>query len=103
MNRTANVGLIGCGRWGAFILRDLGMNALLMLPIRVDGRSWGLIELYEMRLRRFGADDIAVAQFLVTQAERRFEVVEKADSGKPRPRVYELPPDSARPSRPRTR
>ena len=25
----------------AFILRDLGMNALLMLPIRVGGRMWG--------------------------------------------------------------
>ena len=87
----------------AFILRDLGMNALLMLPIRVGGRSWGLIELYEMRLRRFGADDIAVAQFLVAQAERRFEVVEMAESGKPAPRVYELPPDADKPSRPRTR
>ena len=52
----------------AFILRDLGMNALLMLPIRVGGRVWGLIELYEMRLRRFAEDDIAVAQFLVSQA-----------------------------------
>jgi diguanylate cyclase (GGDEF)-like protein len=88
----------------AFILRDLGMNALLMLPLRVGGRSWGLVELYEMRLRRFGADDIAVAQFLATQAERRFEMVEQAERKKPRPRVYELPADSPpRPSRPRTR
>ena len=87
----------------AFILRDLGMNALLMLPIRVGGRSWGLVELYEMRLRRFGADDIAVAQFLVAQAERRFEVVEKAEGERPRPRVYELPPAPGKPSRPRTR
>jgi diguanylate cyclase (GGDEF)-like protein len=87
----------------AFILRDLGMNALLMLPIRVRGRSWGLVELYEMRLRRFGADDIAVAQFLVAQAERRFETVEQAELERPRPRVYELPADSPKPSRPRTR
>ena len=87
----------------AFILRDLGMNALLMLPIRVGGRSWGLIELYEMRLRRFGPDDVAVAQFLVAQAERRFEVVARAEGDGPRPRVYELPPDSDKPSRPRTR
>jgi diguanylate cyclase (GGDEF)-like protein len=87
----------------AFILRDLGMNALLMLPIRVAGRSWGLVELYEMRLRRFGQDDIAVAEFLVTQAERRFETVQSAESRKPRPPVYELPSDVDRPSRPRTR
>ena len=87
----------------AFILRDLGMNALLMLPIRVGGRSWGLVELYEMRLRRFGADDIAVAQFLVAHAERCFETAEQAELEKPRLRVYELPADSPKPSRPRTR
>lgn len=87
----------------AFILRDLGMNALLMVPIRVGGRSWGLVELYEMRHRRFGEDDIAVAQFLVAQAERRLEVVASADAEKRRPRVYELPPDAGKPSRPRTR
>jgi hypothetical protein len=87
----------------AFILRDLGMNALLMLPVRVGGRSWGLVELYEMRHRRFGPDDIAVAQFLVAQAERRLETVEKEERDEPRPRVYELPDDSPKPSRPRTR
>ena len=87
----------------AFILRDLGMNALLMLPIRVAGRSWGLIELYEMRLRRFGQDDVAVAQFLVAQAERRLEIVASADDGLPRPKVYELPSDEGKPARPRIR
>jgi diguanylate cyclase (GGDEF)-like protein len=87
----------------AFILRDLGMNALLMLPIRVGGQSWGLVELYEMRFRRFTADDIAVAQFIVAQAERRFEAVVTEESRTPRPRLYELPPGSDPPSRPRTR
>ena len=87
----------------AFILRDLGMNALLMLPIRVGGRVWGLTELYEMRLRRFAEDDIAVAQFLVSQAERRLEVVASADDVHRRPRVYELPPDSGSARVPRTR
>jgi diguanylate cyclase (GGDEF)-like protein len=87
----------------AFILRDLGMNALLMLPIRVAGRSWGLIELYEMRLRRFGQDDVAVAQFLVAQAERRLEIVASADDALPRPKVYELPSDEGKPARPRIR
>jgi diguanylate cyclase (GGDEF)-like protein len=87
----------------AFILRDLGMNALLMLPIRVRGRVWGLIELYEMRLRRFAEDDIAVAQFLVSQAERRLETVDDANDPRRRPRVYELPPGSDSPRVPRTR
>ena len=35
----------------AFILRELNMSALLMLPLRVRGTAWGLVELYEMRLR----------------------------------------------------
>jgi diguanylate cyclase (GGDEF)-like protein len=84
----------------AFILRELGMNALLMLPLHVRGRPWGLIELYEMRLRRFTEDDLAVARFLVGQAERRLGLV--ADDEPPRhARVYELPPGS--PRGPRTR
>jgi diguanylate cyclase (GGDEF)-like protein len=77
----------------AFILRELGMNAMLMVPLRVRGRSWGLVELYEMRLRRFNDDDIAIAQFLATQAERRLETIASADAPRRLP-VYELPPDS---------
>jgi diguanylate cyclase (GGDEF)-like protein len=88
----------------AFILRDLGMNALLMLPLQVGGKAWGLVELYEMRLRRFGEDDIAVAQFLVAQAERRLEAVGDAHEPRRRPAVYELPGDPvSRPRVPRTR
>ena len=88
----------------AFILRELGMNALLMLPVRVRGETWGLIELYEMRHRRFGDEDVAVAQFLVAQAERRLEVVGDSDERLSRPAVYELPDgDSSRPRAPRVR
>jgi GAF domain-containing protein len=88
----------------AFILRDLGMNALLMLPLRVRGKAWGLIELYEMRLRRFGDEDIAVAQFLAAQAERRLEEVADLDDPRRRPAVYRLPGDEpASGPRPRAR
>jgi diguanylate cyclase (GGDEF)-like protein len=87
----------------AFILRDLGMNALMMLPVVVGGRAWGLVELYEMRLRRFGEDDVAVAQFLVAQTQRRLEVVAGSDESRRRPRVYELPSDAGPAPRPRTR
>ncbi len=88
----------------AFILRDLGMNALLMLPIRVRGHAWGLVELYEMRHRRFGDEDVAVAQFLVAQAERRLEAFGDSDDRRCRPAVYELPEDgSSRPRGPRVR
>ena len=88
----------------AFILRDLGMNALLMLPLKVRGKAWGLIELYEMRLRRFGDEDIAVAQFLAAQAERRLEEVADTDDPGRRPAVYDLPADCPpRGPRPRAR
>ena len=87
----------------AFILRELGMNAMLMVPLRVRGRSWGLVELYEMRLRRFNDDDVAVAQFLATQAERRLETLASVETTRQRLPVYELPPgaDETGPSRSR--
>jgi transcriptional regulator with GAF, ATPase, and Fis domain len=88
----------------AFILRDLGMNALLMLPLQVRGRPWALVELYEMRLRRFTDEDVAIAQFIVSHAERRLETVGDADDGRRRPSVYELPDGASSTSRkPRTR
>ena len=88
----------------AFILRDLGMNALLMVPMQVRGSAWGLVELYEMRLRRFTEEDVTVAQFLVAQAERRLEIVGDAPDDRRRPAVYELPGDEgSRPRTPRTR
>lgn len=86
----------------AFILRELNMNALLMVPLRVHDTSWGLVELYEMRLRRFSEDDVAVARFLVGQAERRLEIVARSDPPRRRPPVYELPSAPERRS-PRTR
>jgi diguanylate cyclase (GGDEF)-like protein len=83
----------------AFILRDLGMNALLMLPVRVGGTTCGLVELYEMRHRHFTDEDVAVAKFLVAQAERRLEAVGDPENACRRPAVYELP--GGEPPRPR--
>jgi diguanylate cyclase (GGDEF)-like protein len=88
----------------AFILRELNMNALLMLPLRVRGRPWGLVELYEMRLRRFSEDDVAIAQFLTSQAERRLDSLGPSDAPSRRPPVYRLPPGGGvEPGAPRTR
>jgi diguanylate cyclase (GGDEF)-like protein len=78
----------------AFILRELAMNALLMVPMRVRGRSWGLVELYEMRIRRFTDDDVSLAEFLVSQAVRRLEEIAPSAGSRERPPVYELPADS---------
>jgi diguanylate cyclase (GGDEF)-like protein len=87
----------------AFVLRELGMNALLMLALRVDDAPWGLVELYEMRLRRFSEDEIAVARFLTTHAERRLAVVGTRTPLRPWPSVYELPPEGRGPRGPSTR
>jgi len=57
----------------AFVLREVQMNCCLLLPLHLHGGPWGLVELYDMRLRRFTRDDQAVAEFLVQQAARRLE------------------------------
>jgi diguanylate cyclase (GGDEF)-like protein len=86
----------------AFILRELGMNAVLLLPLHVGGKPWGLVELYEMRLRRFTDDDLVVARFLVAQAERRLAALGAETAPFGSAPVYELPPEDL-PRGPRTR
>jgi hypothetical protein len=87
----------------AFLLRELEMNALLMIPLHVRGAPWGLVELYEMRLRRFTADDVALARFLTKQAERRLEELDADEAPAALRSVYELPPTGGRSRGPRTR
>jgi diguanylate cyclase (GGDEF)-like protein len=57
----------------AFVLRELGMNSLLMLPIVVAGRAWGLVEVYDVRLREFEPGDVETARALVAASARRLE------------------------------
>jgi diguanylate cyclase (GGDEF)-like protein len=87
----------------AFVLRELEMNAMLMLALRVDDEPWGLVELYEMRLRRFTEDEIAIAEFLTAHAERRLAVVGTRTPLREWPPVYELPSDDVPRRGPRTR
>ena len=49
------------------------MNSAMLVPIVVNGEAWGLVEIYDMRLRRYDDDETAVAAFLVGQAARRIE------------------------------
>ena len=87
----------------AFVLRELGMNALLMLSLRIDSRPWSLVELYEMRLRRFSEDEISAARLLTAHAERRLEAIGAVvDVARSAP-VYELPRAGDPPRGPRTR
>lgn len=62
----------------AFVLRELQMNAVLLVPLMVNGLAWGLVEIYDMRMRRFTVEEEAVAWFLVSQAGRRIESIGEA-------------------------
>jgi len=64
----------------AFVMRELGMCAAMLIPLRVNGRSWGLVEIYDMRMRRYAPEDEAVAGFLVAQAGRRLEALRRRSS-----------------------
>jgi diguanylate cyclase (GGDEF)-like protein len=59
----------------AFVLRDLEMSCALLLPLVVRGGAWGLVELYDMRLRRYAPEQQAVAEFLVGVAGHRLETL----------------------------
>lgn len=59
----------------AFVLREFKMNCALLLPVVVNGESWGLVELYDVRLRRFTKEQQAVSEFLVSVAARRVEAL----------------------------
>jgi transcriptional regulator with GAF, ATPase, and Fis domain len=73
----------------AFVLRELRMNACLLVPLVVHGQSWGLVEVYDMRLRRFSHDERASAEFLAAQAGRRIESL--GDLATRQRRLFRLP------------
>ena len=75
----------------AFVLRELQMNSALLVPIVVDGRAWGLVEIYDMRLRRYDDDETAVATFLVGQAARRIEALGAASGARRLLPVFKMP------------
>jgi GAF domain-containing protein len=60
------------------LLERLGYDALLMLPLRSAGRSWGLVELYAGSGIGFHEDAQTRAAAIVTALEERLEVVERS-------------------------
>ncbi len=75
----------------AFVLRELRMNCALLLPLVVHGRSWGLVEVYDMRLRQYSREDEAVASFLVGQAGLRIASLGDVSSSKRRLPLFRVP------------
>ena len=76
----------------AFVLRALEMSCVLILPLHVDGAPWGLVELYDVRLRHFSEVDRSIAEFLVDQAARRLETLGCASAEMPKLPVVRVPP-----------
>jgi diguanylate cyclase (GGDEF)-like protein len=64
----------------AFVLRKLGMHAVLMLPVQVRGRPWGLVEVYDARVRAFDGADTALAELLVGHLEVLLAQFEHAEA-----------------------
>jgi diguanylate cyclase (GGDEF)-like protein len=82
----------------AFVLRELGMSCVLLLPLLVQDAPWGLVELYDVRLRHFRDADRSIAEFLVGQAARRLETLGDAGAGEA-PALPVVRPQGARPRR----
>jgi GAF domain-containing protein len=61
----------------AALLRTLGFDSLLMVPIETGGEAWGLVEVYGQQGRRFEAGDVEVVVSLVQQAGERLEQLEQ--------------------------
>ena len=78
----------------AFVLREFKMNCALLLPVVVDGKSWGLVELYDVRLRRFTREQQAVSEFLVSIAASRVEALGARSSVRPLLPLYRPPASS---------
>jgi GAF domain-containing protein len=53
------------------LLRELGYDALVMLPLVVGGEPWALVEVYDEGERRFSEDDLALAARIVGRVGER--------------------------------
>ncbi len=52
----------------AFVLREMGMTAVLMLSLRPSSDASVLVEIYDEGARRFGPDDVELGEFFIRQA-----------------------------------
>jgi HD-GYP domain-containing protein (c-di-GMP phosphodiesterase class II) len=62
----------------AFVLEHVGAASVLMLPLVVDGRSWGLIEVYRVDPRSFNGVDVALAELFAVQLGHLVHGIEMA-------------------------
>ena len=50
-----------------FVLREMEMQAVLLVPLVADGRIWGLVEVYDSRPRAFPAAERHLAELAAAQ------------------------------------
>jgi putative nucleotidyltransferase with HDIG domain len=78
--RALSLGDAGVEPTEAFVLRELGMDSVVMLPLPHEGAAWGLVEVYDVGARRFTPADITVADFVVRQAAGVLAQLENTES-----------------------
>jgi GAF domain-containing protein len=61
----------------AALLRELDFDSLLMLPLVLNGRCWGLLELYRSGPRSFRDIDVEQGSAIVAQAAERIEELQR--------------------------
>jgi hypothetical protein len=49
----------------AFVLREVGMEAVLLVPIVALGRPWGVAEVYDARRRQFSEEETVLADLFI--------------------------------------
>jgi diguanylate cyclase (GGDEF)-like protein/putative nucleotidyltransferase with HDIG domain len=63
-----------------FVLSELGMHAVLMLPVVVSGRAWGVVEVYDAGPRRFSDKDASLAGLVASEVGALLTRFEHEDS-----------------------
>ena len=63
------------------LLRELALDTLLMLPLELDGRCWGLVEVYRAGNRLFEERDVAAARAIVDRAAIALERIQRRAAG----------------------
>jgi GAF domain-containing protein len=61
----------------AALLRELDFDALLMLPLELEGRCWGLVEVYRTGTRTFSDEDVVLGLEVVETAARVLEDIQR--------------------------
>jgi GAF domain-containing protein len=65
--RALHVGQAGIDPAEAALLHEMGYEALLMLPLVLQGETWGLVEVYREDPRPFGAVEERAAAALLAE------------------------------------